>query len=149
MGLWGRFFGQKDREDYESRILMVPEEHCTEVVAIVGESNYQEAINAACGVPVEEPVRFECVAVLSPEPTNPYDPNAVKVEIGGRLVGYLKRSDAVAYGQVVKDGAALGWYVGCEATINGHGAGGETLNRGVVLYLPAAGTFTVVPAEPD
>lgn len=31
------------------------------------------------------------IARLSPEPENPYDPNAVAVEIHGRRVGYLQR----------------------------------------------------------
>jgi hypothetical protein len=39
-------------------------------------------------------VRFECFAALVLEPDNPYDSNAVRVEIDGRLVEYLSRADA-------------------------------------------------------
>ncbi|MBA3305329.1 MAG: HIRAN domain-containing protein, partial [Thermoleophilaceae bacterium] len=36
-----------------------------------------------------------------PEPGNPHDPNAVMVQIRGRLVGYLPRDAAVAYGPML------------------------------------------------
>jgi NAD-dependent SIR2 family protein deacetylase len=44
-----------------------------------------------------EPVRYETETVLEPEPDNPYDPNAIKVLIGGAVVGYLSREDAVTF----------------------------------------------------
>lgn len=34
---------------------------------------------------------------LVPEPTNPYDPRAIRVEIGGRLIGYLDRQFAARH----------------------------------------------------
>lgn len=33
----------------------------------------------------------DCNASLVPEPTNEHDPNAVRVEVGGVLIGYIKR----------------------------------------------------------
>lgn len=33
----------------------------------------------------------DCNASLVPEPTNEHDPNAVRVEVGGILIGYVKR----------------------------------------------------------
>src|SRR5205823_252236 len=39
----------------------------------------------------------ETYAVLVPDPSNPYDPNAIEVRIEGILVGYLSREDAAAY----------------------------------------------------
>jgi hypothetical protein len=42
-------------------------------------------------------VRCECVAVLVPEPENPYDCNAIKVLIDGWQVGHLSREDAAVY----------------------------------------------------
>ena len=42
-------------------------------------------------------VPFDCIAALVPEPSNPYDSNAVMVQIDGRHVGYLSREDAVAF----------------------------------------------------
>ena len=42
-------------------------------------------------------------ALLVPEPSNPHDPNAVMVQIEGRLVGYLPRDEAVAYGPTLRE----------------------------------------------
>lgn len=39
-------------------------------------------------------------ARLVPEPTKRYDPNAVKVEVDGTLVGYMARDQAKAYRQL-------------------------------------------------
>lgn len=44
----------------------------------------------------EEIVNDALLAALVPEPSNPYDRNAVKVVIGGHHVGYLEREDAAA-----------------------------------------------------
>ena len=41
------------------------------------------------------------VAWLAPEPTNPADPNAVMVWMGGGKVGYLPRTDALAWVQII------------------------------------------------
>ncbi len=57
----------------------------------VGESHYQPALRrAARGGRL-------CWATLLPEPDNPFDSNAVVVQIGGETVGYLTRSDARRY----------------------------------------------------
>ena len=39
-------------------------------VEVVGESHYQEALEAICGGRTEEGARQECTATLVPEPTN-------------------------------------------------------------------------------
>ena len=41
-------------------------------------------------------------AVLVPEPGNPYDRNAVRVDIDGKAVGYLPREDAARYADVLQ-----------------------------------------------
>lgn len=58
-----------------------------------GESTYRDALFDLCGegashqlVPVE--------ARLAVEPSNPHDRNAVRVEVRGRLVGYIAREVA-------------------------------------------------------
>lgn len=63
---------------------------------IVGESHYQSSIEAIAGKKTERGVRHRCAAALIPEPTNRYDPNAVKVQIDGATVGYLSRDTAKA-----------------------------------------------------
>jgi HIRAN domain len=68
---------------------------------IVGESHYQRELWALIGI---DPARFsgaeirrEGIAELVPEPTNQYDPNAVKVTINGVTVGYVEAEDAAQY----------------------------------------------------
>jgi hypothetical protein len=66
---------------------------------VVGESQYQQELWRAAGSvgPTTERVRVEVQAVLVAEPQNPYDSNAVAIQIGGDTVGYLSRSDAERY----------------------------------------------------
>ena len=69
----------------------------TETLEVVGESHYQETLWALVGGTRAERVRHETIALLVPEPDNPYDRNAIQVLIDGQLVGYLGREDAAAY----------------------------------------------------
>ncbi|MGH2941032.1 MAG: hypothetical protein ACRDPE_23270 [Solirubrobacterales bacterium] len=105
-------------------------------VAAVGESFYQPALLAACGARRGEEVGFECIAILIAEPDNPYDSNAVRVEVEGRQVAHLSRADAVAYRAAVQEAAASGVLIACPAFIAGRGASGETPDLGIFLHLP-------------
>jgi len=64
---------------------------------VVGELAYQSALWRLCGGTIGERVRCDVVAVLVPEPSNPYDANAVAVQIDGQVVGYLPRAMAQEY----------------------------------------------------
>lgn len=64
---------------------------------VVGESHYQQALWQIVGGLRKEHVRHDVVAVLVPEPENPYDENAVSAWVDGLHVGYLSREDAAAY----------------------------------------------------
>jgi hypothetical protein len=64
---------------------------------IVGESHYQDVLEKLAGGRTEEGVAVEYDARLVPERKNPYDPNAVRVDIKGQTVGYLSREDAKLY----------------------------------------------------
>src|SRR4051812_45784039 len=87
---------------------------------VVGESNYQEALWSLCGSSPGEQVRHEVIAVLVPEPENPYDQNAIAVQIDARLVGYLSREDAIAYGPGLRAlMTRTGAYVALEGVIAG------------------------------
>lgn len=97
---------------------------------MAGESHYQDALHAIAGT-CEGEVRFETTAALVPEPGNPHDPNAVRVEVDGRLVGYLPRAAAVAYGPVVRAPAERGRTAVCDAMVAGRGG-----MLGVFLKLP-------------
>lgn len=60
---------------------------------IVGESNYQKDLKRLAG----GERRKQTTARLVCESNNPYDKQAVKVEIGGKTVGHLSREDARAH----------------------------------------------------
>lgn len=107
-----------------------------ELIAAVGESQYQGALLSVCGGRPGEPVSHDCTAVLLSEPTNPYDPGAVMVWSGGRHVAYLSRSDAAAYRPAIAAAAAVDHLIACPARIAGRGQAGETTNLGIFLHLP-------------
>eukprot|EP00873_Tetraselmis_striata_P031941 jgi/Tetstr1/452205/TSEL_039241.t1 len=67
---------------------------------IVGESHYQDALDAICGGKCEEGHELECVALLRREPHNKHDPNAIDVMINGRKVDHLSRTDARAISEL-------------------------------------------------
>lgn len=68
-----------------------------ETLEVVGESRHQDVLWEIVGGFRRDPVRRLCDAVLMPEPNNPVDPNAIRVLVDGRHVGYLSRDDAPAY----------------------------------------------------
>lgn len=88
-------------------------------VEVVGESNYQDALEAACGGRQRHGVEHDCIATLRAEPENPYDPDAVRVELDGRLVGYLSRGAAKAFKPTADRLAAAGRVGTCHAQIVG------------------------------
>jgi len=64
---------------------------------VVGESHYQDALERICGGRTDASANLTCLARLSPEPTNPHDRNAIRVNIDAFTVGYLSRKDAARY----------------------------------------------------
>jgi len=64
---------------------------------VVGERAYQDILWRLSGGTVGDRVRHRIVAVLVPEPTNPYDTNAIAVQIEGQVTGYLPRATAQEY----------------------------------------------------
>lgn len=117
-----------------------------ELVNVAGESYYQDALRALTAAAGGEEVRQDTEAVLVPEPANPHDPNAVRVEIEGHLVGYLPRADAVAYGPAVRTIEERGRAAACEAMIAGRG--GESSALGVFLRLPKPDSEGGTPPPP-
>jgi hypothetical protein len=69
----------------------------TQTLNVVGESNYQQNIWQSVGGFQRDRIRHDVVAVLTAEPENPFDSNAVSAWISGLHVGYLAREDAVLY----------------------------------------------------
>ena len=115
-------------------------------LAIVGESHYQEALREVGG---REPTGVEFSVLLLPDPKNPHDENAVRVDESGKrgaTIGYLSRSDAEDVGDSI---AALLMHknqvVMCSAKIFGGGPEKPTL--GVWLSLDVDALETGRPAE--
>ena len=104
--------------------------HGRELVNVAGESHYQDALRAI----TKGEARLETDAALIPEPDNPYDPNAIRVEIEGEKVGYLPRDLAPAYGSLVREPAERGRTAVCEAMVSGRDG-----IYGVFLKLPEVG----------
>lgn len=70
-----------------------------ENLGVVGESFYQDSLWSLVGGRGDPAryVRVDTIAMLSAEPDNPYDRNAVAVSIDGLKVGHLSRQDAQLY----------------------------------------------------
>ncbi len=104
-------------------------------LAVVGESNYQDALRRTASIctPGEEG-RPSFQAVLVSEPDNPYDANAIAVfSTQGRL-GYLSREHAIEYREVLAEAKRQGSDGGaCTAHLNG-GVPGKP-SYGVTLLL--------------
>lgn len=64
---------------------------------IVGESHYQDALSEIAGGRKKTTAEVYRDAWLIPEPDNPYDLNAVAVDIDGKTVGYLPRLEAAKF----------------------------------------------------
>lgn len=98
---------------------------------VVGESHYQDALWATVGRGRGWEVRHEVVALLVPEPDNPYDSNAVAVYAAGGRVGRLSRET----GAEMKPGVeALMKREGKGVALNGVVVGGGN-GRSLGLFL--------------
>lgn len=89
-------------------------------VKVVGESNYQEALEAACGGRSGDGARVPLVtASLRREPTNQHDRNAVRADLNGRCAGYIPRDQAPIFGEVLGKMAEQGLPPTCRAWLTG------------------------------
>ena len=68
-----------------------------ETLEVVNESHHQDELWEMVGGRTTNPVRQETVALLIPDPDNPYDANAIEVRIDGLIIGHLSREDAATY----------------------------------------------------
>lgn len=88
-------------------------------IPIVGESFYQENLEAICGPRKARGEKRIVEARLIFDDDNPHDKNAIRVEIEGKHVGYLSREMAVQYRQQVKKLNYTGATGVCSAQIRG------------------------------
>lgn len=112
---------------------------------IVGESHYQPALHRlANGVAVGNDFgqHLQVIAILVPEPENPHDHNAVRVDVatdtGTATVGYLSRHDAPTYQAALLALKNEGYTGTCPGRITG---GGRGRSYGMYLHLAAADTL--------
>jgi hypothetical protein len=63
-------------------------------VHVVGESFYEDNLRALCGPATDHMRQFAKIAILTLESDNPYDRNAVRIDVDGLTVGHLSRADA-------------------------------------------------------
>lgn len=103
---------------------------------IVGESNYQPELRKVA----RSSRTF--LAVVMPEPTNPRDPNAIRVcAEGGRTIGYLDRDYAIQYQEAFALLAKHGYVGACRAKLIGGTAGKKSF--GVMLNIKDPQTILV------
>ncbi len=102
-----------------------------------GESHYQDALAEVSNLADGVVRRRDVVAVLVPEPRNPHDSNAVRVEVFGRLVGRIPREDAAEMSPILLALQKSGMLVASQAEIVGGGIGrsGAWLSFGIRLGI--------------
>lgn len=105
---------------------------------IVGESNYQDVLEAICGGKTYDGHHKTVNAVLVYENSNPYDDKAIMVLINDRKVGYLSRTDARYYRKKMAKAGFAGRPAECAAIIAGGWNRGDHNQGhfGVKLDLP-------------
>lgn len=132
MGFLSRLFGQKKKVVAS---LPGPGEFGVDVV---GESKYQDALESICGGRKPKSQSKDAVATLVHEDTNPYDEKAVRVDIDGRVVGYLSRENARQYREKLQKAGYPGITATCAALIVGgwDDGKGSRGHFGVKLDLP-------------
>lgn len=97
-----------------------------------GESHHAEALVGLTGRPRRNGYLVPIDVVLRREPTNPYDPNAVRVEVQGQHVGYIGRDFAPDVSQAM---ATCGIESCAFAGLLRGGYDGERSNVGVMVWL--------------
>lgn len=122
-------------------------------LAIVGESHYQPALRrlangASAGNDPSQ--HLPVVAMLVPEPENPHDSNAVRVDVvtetDTATVGYLTRNDARAYQRTLLGLRREGYVGTCPGRITG---GGPGRNYGAYLHIASEDALLLVNLTED
>lgn len=88
-------------------------------VDIVGESHYQQNIATLAGTHGDRGPDKVCKAHLIPEDDNPYDNQAIRVEIEGMTIGYLSRDDAPSFRRRLSAKKLAGQVTTCQASLKG------------------------------
>lgn len=125
------------------------EGHGRFAIDVVGESNYQDNLEAICGPKTRHGVDKNFHARLIPEDDNPYDNLAVRVEIDGKTVGYLGKAVAREYRLKLSEAGIPGREIACQANVRGgwKREGGDEGHYGVWLDLPVNGRRSTPQAQ--
>jgi hypothetical protein len=112
LGLFGKNAGSDSTEEYQAQFksktnannVSTPQQSKGSPaslgafdVIVVGVSFYQEALEKICGNKREEGHALFMEATIVPHDDNPHDAHAVRVEIGGKMVGHLGRKNAIIW----------------------------------------------------
>lgn len=88
------------------------------------------------------------LALLVPEPENPYEPQDVAVHICGQRVGYLSRDDAQALQPLIVDlMSRTGKPVGCKAEIRGSTSDGVDLFFSRAMFVWPLTFAAIIPKK--
>ena len=109
-------------------------------VAVVGESNYQDALRRSKREVKDYDGKAYITAIVVREPDNKFDSGAVKV-MNGRLetIGYLSRPVAAKYGESIELWEAEGYSLRCQAVL----AGGTGKRKNIGAWLDLASPDTL------
>jgi hypothetical protein len=77
-------------------------------IEVVGESRYFDKLRAIAGSCEKHEVEVVKTAYLVPEPRNQNDPNAIRVDIDEKAVGYLPRTVAASLAPVLRSAKLVG-----------------------------------------
>lgn len=112
-------------------------------VDVVGESHYQDNLTLVCGGKTQESQNKHFRATLVPEDENPFDSLAIRVDIGGKTVGHLRRDIAREYRSRLCEAGKPNAVATCEANVRGGWKrNADEGHFGVWLDLPVAGVRT-------
>lgn len=123
--------------------------------SVVGEARHQDYLEElACGRDDRGCVVQHVMAELVREPDNPYDSDAVRVDVGGRQVGYIPRDEAADYHDVIAALWERGLLATCRAKLTGGwDRPGDRGHIGVCLDIDddlreSAGAAALIPCGP-
>jgi HIRAN domain len=91
----------------------------TYAIDVVGESHYQRALNSICGGRKKREATKHVQAALFLEDQNPYDNQAVRVDVDNMTVGYLPRETARIYRTRLREAGHPRLVGLCNAVIRG------------------------------
>jgi len=118
-------------------------------VGIVGESYRQTALRTLAADKLQRGETVTFVARLTREPANPYDSNAIRVDVrDGDQLGYLSKTDAVAYHDVLEAVAGQNAIAICNAKLVGGTPTKPSIGVMLDLRAPADLLATIENTQP-